>query len=56
MSYERLSKLGEEKAKVLTRNFDELYEKYKKKALEKGNTGELKFIHEHGRVFIYMVL
>lgn len=55
MPEERLKKLGIEKTKVLNADFDNLYEKYKKKALEAGNDGELKFIPEHGRVFIYVV-
>ena len=56
MPEERLKKLGIEKTKVLNANFDELYEKYKKRAEEAGCEGELKFIREHGRVFIYVVL
>ena len=56
MEEQRLRKLGIIKAKDLTKNFDELYEVYKKKAEEAGYTGELKFITEHGRVFIYVVL
>ena len=53
---ERLKKLGIEKAKNLTKDFDNLYEVYKKKAVEAGYFGELRFIKEHGRVFIYVVL
>lgn len=53
---QRLRKLGVEKAKVLNKDFDNLYEVYKKKALEAGYKGELKFIHEHGKVFIYVVI
>jgi hypothetical protein len=56
MEEQRLKKLGIIKAKELTKNFDEHYEVYKKKAEEAGHTGELKFIKEHGRVFIYVVL
>lgn len=56
MEEQRLKKLGIIKAKDLIKNFDELYEVYKKKAEEAGCTGELKFIKEHGRVFIYVVL
>lgn len=56
MPEERLKKLGIEKVKVLNANFDDLYEKYKKKALEAGCEGEIKFIREHGKVFIYVVL
>ena len=53
---ERLRKLGIEKNKVLNDNFDNLYEKYKKKALEAGCEGELRFKKQHGRVFIYIVI
>ncbi len=53
---ERLRKLGIEKIKVLNDDFDNLYEKYKKKALEAGFEGELKFKKQHGRVFIYIVI
>jgi hypothetical protein len=56
MPEERLKKLGTEKTKVLNADFDTLYEKYKNKALEAGCKGEIKFIREHGRVLIYVVL
>ena len=56
MPDERLRKLGEEKVKVLNKDFDNIYESYKTKALEDGYTGEIKFIREHGRVMIYVVL
>jgi len=56
MADERLKKLGVEKAKTLNANFDSLYETYKNKALESGCTGEIKFIREHGKVFIYVVI
>ena len=45
-----------EKQKDFDLNFDTLYEKYKKKALEAGYKGELKFIKEKGRVIIYIVI
>lgn len=51
-----LRKLGIEKVKVFDNNFDELYEKYSKKAKENGFHGELKFIKEHNKVFIYAIL
>ena len=56
MPEERLKKLGIEKVKVLNKDFDDLYEKYKKRALEAGCEGELRFIREHGRVTIYVVI
>jgi len=56
MPEQRLRKLGVEKTKVLTEDFDKVYEVYRKKALEAGYEGEIKFIREHGRVFIYVVI
>ena len=56
MTEERLIKLGIEKVKNLNKDFDNLYEKYKKKAIDAGYTGELKFIKEHGKVLIYVVI
>ena len=56
MPEQRLKKLGIEKTKVLTEDFDKVYEVYKKRAIEAGCEGEIKFIREHGRVFIYVVI
>jgi len=56
MPEERLKKLGIEKVKMLSSDFDRLYEVYKDKAIKAGCNGELKFINEHGRVHIYVVL
>ena len=56
MAKERLKKLGIEKSKVFNADFDNLYEVYKKKAIEVGCGGELKFIKEHGKVLIYVVI
>ena len=56
MAEQRLKKLGVEKTKVLKEDFDNLYEKYKKRALDAGCEGEIKFIREHGRFFIYVVI
>jgi hypothetical protein len=56
MQEERLYKLGIEKVKTLNEDFDNLYEKYKNKALEKGYTGELRFIKEHNKVIVYIVI
>lgn len=52
----KVRKLGVEKTKVFNEKFDELYEKYKKKSLESGLSGELKFEKQHGRIFIYAVI
>ena len=51
-----MQKLGTEKVKVLDKNFDTLYEKYSVKAKAQGYLGELKFIKEHGMVFIYVII
>jgi hypothetical protein len=51
-----LKKLGIEKVKVMDNNFDEIYEKYTQKAKEQGFYGELKFIKEHSKVMIYVVV
>lgn len=53
---ELLRKLGIEKIKVLNSDFDNLYEKYKNKALEEGYTGEIKFIKSQGRVTVFVVI
>lgn len=49
-----LKKLGIEKVKVVDNNFDEIYEKYSKKAKDAGFSGTLRFIKEHGKVLIYV--
>lgn len=51
-----LKKLGIEKVKVIDNSFDEIYEKYTQKAKEQGFYGELKFIKEHSKVMIYVVV
>ena len=53
---ERLRKIGIEKVKTINENFDEIYETYRKKALEAGFEGQIKFKKQHGRIFIYVVL
>lgn len=53
---EILKKLGIEKSKVLDQNFDELYEKYSLKAKGLGFYGQLKFIKEHSKVLIYVII
>lgn len=54
MSDNLLKKLGIEKVKFFENNFDELYEKYNKKAKSFGLYGNLKFIKEHNKVLIYV--
>jgi len=57
MSEERIRKIGEVKASLFKKNFDQIYDYWKDKAMfELGYGGELKFIKEHNRVFIYMIL
>jgi len=51
-----LRKLGIEKAKVLESNFDKVYDYYKRKAEDMGYCGELKFIKEKSKVFIYTII
>lgn len=54
---ERIRKIGEVKASLFKKNFDQIYDYWKDKAMfELGYGGELKFIKEHNRVFIYMIL
>lgn len=49
-----LKKLGIEKVKTVNNSFDEIYDKYSKKANDMGFDGNLKFIKEHSKVFIYV--
>lgn len=51
-----LKKLGIEKVKVVNNNFDEVCDKYTQKAKDLGFYGELKFIKEHGKIIVYVVV
>lgn len=51
-----LKKIGVEKVKVLDKAFDQVYDFYKRKAEDMGYWGELKFIKEKSRVFIYTII
>ena len=53
---EMLKKLGIEKEKVFNRDFDYFYDLYKQKALDFGRKGDLRFLKEHGKVIIYVVM
>ena len=53
---ELLKKLGIEKEKVFSKDFDRFYDLYKKKAVGLGKTGDLRFIKEHGKVVVYVVI
>ena len=52
----RLRKIGIEKSKSFDKDFDGLYDFYKNKAEDMGYFGNLKFIKEKGRVFIYTIV
>jgi len=56
MSETRYKKLGEVKQKDLDKDFDVVYDKFKKIALDAGLTGDLKFVKERGKVLIYVAL
>lgn len=49
-------KLGIEKIKHFQENFDELYDMYKKLAMDLGYTGKLKFKKEKNKIIIYVNL
>jgi hypothetical protein len=53
---ELLKKLGIEKEKVFSKDFDRFYDLYKQKAVGLGKTGDLRFIKEHGKVVVYVVI
>jgi hypothetical protein len=53
MDDQRLRKLGVIKSKELSKSFDEYYDAFKSMAKE---SGEVKFIKEHGKVFVYVVI
>jgi hypothetical protein len=53
---ERLRRLGVEKIKKFNDNFDDLYDEYKKKAVDGGYNGELKFEKERGKIIIFVVI
>jgi len=51
-----LHKLGYEKIKKFNNEFDQLYDFYKQKAQKSGYHGELKFIKEHGKIVVFVVI
>lgn len=54
---QRLKKIGHVKATIFNKEFDRVYDYWKKKAEDNWSYfDELKFIKEHNLVFIYMVL
>ena len=53
----RLKKIGQVKATVFNKQFDKVYDYWKKKAQDDYNYfGDLKFIKEHNQVFIYTII
>lgn len=54
---ERLKKIGHVKATTFKKQFDNVYDYWKKRAQEEFNYyDDLKFIKEHNLVFIYIIL
>jgi hypothetical protein len=51
-----LKKLGIEKVKLVNKDFDLICDKYTEKARKLGFDGELKFLKEHGKVIIYVII
>ncbi len=49
-------KLGTEKVKYFDKNFDILYDKYKKMAEDLGYTNKIKFKKEKSKIIIYINL
>lgn len=52
----RVRRIGIEKIKNMNNDFDNLYEKYKKKAIEMGYEGDLKYVKSHGKIEIFVVI
>jgi hypothetical protein len=53
---ELLKRLGVEKEKAFSKDFDSMYDLYKQKALDLGRKGDLRFIKEHGKIIVYVVI
>ena len=54
---ERLRKIGHVKATTFNKQFDNVYDYWKRRAEEEYNYwGDLKFIKEHNLVFIYTIV
>ena len=53
----RLKKIGKVKATIFNKQFDNVYDYWKRRAEEEYNYwGDLKFIKEHNLVFIYTII
>ncbi len=54
---QKIKKIGWEKASLFNKNFDKIYDYWKKKAQEEYNYyDDLRLIKEHNKVLIYMVI
>jgi hypothetical protein len=54
---QRLKKIGQVKATQFNKDFDRVYDYWKKRAEDEFNYfDDLKFIKEHNQVFIYIIL
>jgi hypothetical protein len=54
---QRLKKIGHVKATAFNKQFDQVYDYWKKRAEDEFNYfDDLKFIKEHNQVFIYIIL
>ena len=53
---EHLRKLGVEKMKVVSADFDAIYDKYKRKAKDSGYNGEIRIKKEHGKIIFFVVI
>ncbi len=51
-----MRRLGTEMDENVRLNFDDIYDRYKERALSEGYSGPLRFIREHGKVLIYVVI
>jgi predicted HAD superfamily hydrolase len=53
---ERVRRLGSEKEKSLKEDFDTIYDKYKKQALDEGYEGQIKMTKEKGKIIFFVVI
>lgn len=54
---QRLKKIGQVKATTFNKQFDQVYDYWKKRAESEHNFfGDLRFIKEHSQVFIYTTI
>lgn len=54
---QRLKKIGQVKATTFNKQFDNVYDYWKKRAEDEFNYfDDLKFIKEHNQIFIYIIL